>query len=64
MLIMQPGIDVSWIWDGNFEDFATMDIPAVVSQGGDRHTDMTAMPKSCGCNRGKNHGNERNCGND
>lgn len=41
------GIDVSWIWDGNFEDFATMDIPAVVS-GGDRHTDMTLRLKVAG----------------
>ena len=40
------GIDVSWIWDGNFENFADMDIPAVIS-GGDRHTDMTFTSKSC-----------------
>ena len=41
------GIDVSWIWDGNFEKFADMDIPAVIS-GGDRHTDMTLRLKVAG----------------
>ncbi|HFX3740042.1 TPA: MurT ligase domain-containing protein [Enterococcus faecium] len=41
------GIDVSWIWDGNFENFADMDIPAVIS-GGDRHTDMTLRLKVAG----------------
>lgn len=33
------GIDVSWIWDGNHEAFADMEIPAVIA-GGDRHKDM------------------------
>lgn len=41
------GIDVSWIWDGNFEEFADMDIPAIVS-GGERHTDMTLRLKVAG----------------
>jgi UDP-N-acetylmuramoyl-L-alanyl-D-glutamate--2,6-diaminopimelate ligase len=34
------GIDTSWIWDGNHEKFADMDIPKVIT-GGDRHEDMT-----------------------
>ncbi|MGM0174384.1 MurT ligase domain-containing protein [Enterococcus sp. DIV0800] len=33
------GIDISWIWDGNHEAFAEMNVPAVIA-GGDRHTDM------------------------
>ena len=41
------GIDVSWIWDGNFEHFADMDIPAVIA-GGDRHTDMSLRLKDAG----------------
>ncbi|EMF0532003.1 Mur ligase family protein [Enterococcus hirae] len=41
------GIDVSWIWDGNFEHFADMDIPAVIA-GGDRHTDMSLRLKVAG----------------
>lgn len=41
------GIDVSWIWDGNHEAFAEMDIPAVIA-GGDRHTDMALRLKVAG----------------
>ncbi|WP_159721163.1 Mur ligase family protein [Enterococcus sp. CSURQ0835] len=41
------GIDVSWIWDGNHEAFADMDIPAVIA-GGDRHTDMALRLKVAG----------------
>lgn len=41
------GIDVSWIWDGNHEAFAAMDIPAVIA-GGDRHTDMALRLKVAG----------------
>ncbi|MEY8445514.1 Mur ligase family protein [Enterococcus ratti] len=46
------GIDVSWIWDGNFEHFADMNIPAVIS-GGDRHTDMTLRLKVAGISEDK-----------
>ena len=38
------GIDVSWIWDGNHEAFADMDIPKVIA-GGDRHEDMALRLK-------------------
>lgn len=41
------GIDVSWIWDGNYESFAQMDIPQVIV-GGDRHTDMSLRMKVAG----------------
>lgn len=41
------GIDVSWIWDGNHEAFAEMDIPAVIA-GGDRHEDMALRLKVAG----------------
>ncbi|EOT48745.1 MULTISPECIES: Mur ligase family protein [Enterococcus] len=41
------GIDVSWIWDGNHEAFATMQIPAVIA-GGDRHEDMALRLKVAG----------------
>ncbi|MGM0125295.1 Mur ligase middle protein [Enterococcus sp. AZ194] len=41
------GIDVSWIWDGNHEAFADMDIPAVLA-GGDRHKDMALRLKVAG----------------
>ncbi|MCB5951857.1 Mur ligase family protein [Enterococcus sp. BWT-B8] len=41
------GIDVSWIWDGNHEAFAEMDIPAVIA-GGDRHKDMALRLKVAG----------------
>jgi UDP-N-acetylmuramyl tripeptide synthase len=41
------GIDVSWIWDGNHEAFAAMDIPAVIA-GGDRSKDMTLRLKVAG----------------
>ncbi|KAF1295547.1 UDP-N-acetylmuramyl peptide synthase [Enterococcus sp. JM4C] len=41
------GIDVSWIWDGNHEAFAEMNIPAVLA-GGDRHKDMALRLKVAG----------------
>lgn len=41
------GIDVSWIWDGNHEAFAKMEIPAVIA-GGDRHKDMALRLKVAG----------------
>lgn len=41
------GIDVSWIWDGNHEAFANMEIPAVIA-GGDRHMDMALRLKVAG----------------
>lgn len=41
------GIDVSWIWDGNHEAFADMNIPAVIA-GGDRHEDMALRLKVAG----------------
>jgi UDP-N-acetylmuramoyl-L-alanyl-D-glutamate--2,6-diaminopimelate ligase len=41
------GIDVSWIWDGNHEAFAKMNIPAVIA-GGDRHEDMALRLKVAG----------------
>ena len=41
------GIDVSWIWDGNHEAFADMDIPKVIA-GGDRHEDMALRLKVAG----------------
>ncbi|OTN89964.1 Mur ligase [Enterococcus sp. 7E2_DIV0204] len=41
------GIDVSWIWDGDHEAFAQMDISEVIA-GGDRHTDMALRLKVAG----------------
>ncbi len=41
------GIDVSWIWDGNQEAFAKMNIPQVIA-GGDRHQDMALRLKVAG----------------
>ena len=41
------GIDVSWIWDGNHEAFATMEIPQVIA-GGERHQDMALRLKVAG----------------
>ena len=41
------GIDVSWIWDGNHEAFAAMDLPAVIA-GGERHEDMALRLKVAG----------------
>ncbi|WP_251867782.1 Mur ligase family protein [Enterococcus malodoratus] len=41
------GIDISWIWDGNHEAFAVMDIPAVIA-GGDRHEDMALRLRVAG----------------
>lgn len=46
------GIDVSWIWDGNHEAFADMDIPAVIA-GGDRHKDMALRLKVAGISEDK-----------
>ncbi|MFV0560625.1 MAG: MurT ligase domain-containing protein [Enterococcus sp.] len=41
------GIDVSWIWDGDHEAFASMDIPKVIA-GGERHEDMALRLKVAG----------------
>ncbi|MGX7244775.1 MurT ligase domain-containing protein [Enterococcus quebecensis] len=41
------GIDISWIWDGDHEAFAQMDIPEVIA-GGDRHKDMALRLKVAG----------------
>lgn len=41
------GIDVSWIWDGNHEALAEMEIPAVIA-GGQRHEDMALRLKVAG----------------
>lgn len=41
------GIDVSWIWDGNHEAFAQMNIPKVIA-GGERHEDMALRLKVAG----------------
>lgn len=46
------GIDVSWIWDGNHEAFAEMDIPRVIA-GGDRHKDMALRLKVAGMDQEK-----------
>ncbi|EOL42478.1 Mur ligase middle protein [Enterococcus phoeniculicola] len=46
------GIDVSWIWDGNHEAFADMDIPAVLA-GGERHKDMALRLKVAGISEDK-----------
>lgn len=41
------GIDVSWIWDGNFENFVDMDILVVIF-GGDCYIDMILCLKVVG----------------
>lgn len=41
------GIDISWIWDGNHEAFAKMDLPQVIT-GGIRREDMTLRLKVAG----------------
>lgn len=41
------GIDISWIWDGHYEAFSTMEIPAVIT-GGERVSDMTLRLKVAG----------------
>ncbi|MEI5995236.1 Mur ligase family protein [Candidatus Enterococcus mansonii] len=41
------GIDISWIWDGDHETFAQMDIPEVIA-GGDRHKEMALRLKVAG----------------
>lgn len=41
------GIDVSWIWDGNQEALAKLDIPQVIA-GGDHHRDMALRLKVAG----------------
>lgn len=46
------GIDVSWIWDGNHEAFAKMNIPAVIA-GGERHKDMALRLKVAGIEENK-----------
>lgn len=46
------GIDVSWIWDGDHESFAEMDIPQVIA-GGDRHKDMALRLKVAGIDENK-----------
>lgn len=46
------GIDISWIWDGDHEAFAQMDIPEVIA-GGDRHRDMALRLKVAGISENK-----------
>lgn len=46
------GIDVSWIWDGNHEAFAEMNLPKVIA-GGDRHKDMALRLKVAGIEEDK-----------
>lgn len=41
------GIDVSWIWDGNYEVFVDMDILKVIV-GGDCYEDMVLCLKVVG----------------
>lgn len=41
------GVDVSWIWDGDFEKFNKMKISEVIT-GGDRHKDITLRLKVAG----------------
>lgn len=41
------GIDVSWIWDGNYEALAEMPIKKVIA-GGERHVDMALRLKVAG----------------
>ncbi|KRN29301.1 UDP-N-acetylmuramyl tripeptide synthase [Lactobacillus selangorensis] len=52
------GIDTSWIWDGNFEDFVrNNDVPAVVT-GGDRVSDISFRLKIAGAPDDKIHPNQ------
>ena len=46
------GIDVSWIWDGNYEALADLEIPQVIA-GGDRHKEMALRLKVAGINEKK-----------
>ncbi|WP_326717649.1 Mur ligase family protein [Vagococcus jeotgali] len=41
------GIDVSWIWDSQLEELASLDIPTTIS-GGERHADMSLRLKVAG----------------
>ncbi|GAX04040.1 UDP-N-acetylmuramyl peptide synthase [Secundilactobacillus pentosiphilus] len=41
------GIDTSWIWDGNFEKLAQLNIPAYIT-GGERYKDITFRLKVAG----------------
>ena len=41
------GVDVSWIWDGNYEAFPAMEIPAYIT-GGERSKDITLRLKVAG----------------
>jgi len=41
------GIDISWIWDGNYEALAEMEIPKAIASG-DRHEDMALRLKVAG----------------
>lgn len=41
------GIDISWIWDGTYENLMKRDIPQVIT-GGDRRADMTFRLKVAG----------------
>lgn len=43
------GIDISWIWDGNFEKLNQLDIPEVIT-GGERHQDITLRLTVAGIN--------------
>lgn len=47
------GIDTSWIWDGNFEDFDYQKIPLVIT-GGKRVKDVTYRFKIAGLDMSKN----------
>ncbi|KRK48215.1 DUF1727 domain-containing protein [Secundilactobacillus kimchicus] len=41
------GIDTSWIWDGNFEKLAALNLPAYIT-GGERYKDITFRLKVAG----------------
>lgn len=41
------GIDVSWIWDGDYESFSHMDVPHVIA-GGERLSDISLRLKVAG----------------
>ena len=41
------GIDISWIWDGHYEELSEMTIPHVIT-GGQRHEDITLRLKVAG----------------
>lgn len=41
------GIDVSWIWDGNYEQFSKMEIPTVIA-GGERMDEIATRLKVAG----------------